>query len=41
MITEELICVGPDKLRRSDLRPVEWLVADHPVDYPEALATMK
>jgi lipoyl(octanoyl) transferase len=41
MITEELICVGPDKLRRPDSRPVEWLVAPSPVDYPTALAAMK
>ena len=41
MITEELICVGPDKLRREDTAPVEWIVADGPVDYPTALATMK
>ncbi len=41
MITEELTCVGPDKLRRPDGRPVEWIVADGPVAYPLALAAMK
>jgi lipoyl(octanoyl) transferase len=41
MITEELICVGPDKLRRGDAAPVEWIVAEGLVDYPTALATMK
>lgn len=41
MITETLTCVGPDKLRREDGRPVEWLIADAPVDYPTALETMK
>lgn len=41
MITEALICVGPEKLRRPDGRPVEWAVSDGPVDYPVALATMK
>jgi len=41
MITEELICVGPDKLRRADSRPVEWVVAPGLLDYPTALATMK
>src|SRR5687768_8445300 len=41
MITEELICVGPDKLRRTDSRPAEWVVAQALVDYPAALATMK
>jgi len=41
MITESLTCVGPDKLRRSDATPVEWLVADGLVDYPTALAAMK
>ena len=41
MITEALICVGPDKLRRADGRPVAWAVSDGPVDYPMALATMK
>ena len=28
MITEALTCVGPDKLRRTDGAPVEWVVAD-------------
>ena len=41
MITEALMCVGPDKLRREDGRPVDWVVADGLVDYPAALATMK
>jgi lipoyl(octanoyl) transferase len=41
MITEELTCVGPAKLRREDGRAVEWLIADAPVDYPTALTTMK
>ena len=41
MITEALTCVGPDKLRRADGRPAEWIVADGLVDYPGALATMK
>jgi lipoyl(octanoyl) transferase len=41
MITEELTCVGPDKLRRDDGGAVEWIVADAPVPYPRALASMK
>jgi lipoyl(octanoyl) transferase len=41
MITEELMCVGPDKLRRENGRPVEWVVADGLVDYPTALSFMK
>ncbi len=41
MITEALMCTGPEKLRRADRRPVQWVVADEPVDYPVALATMK
>ena len=41
MITEALNCVGSDKLRRPDGVPVEWVVADAPVDYPVALQTMK
>ena len=41
MITEALTCVGPDKLRRSDAQPVEWAVADAPVDYPTALQIMR
>ncbi len=41
MITEALNCVGPDKLRREDSAPVEWIVADALVDYPTALQTMK
>lgn len=41
MITEELTCVGPAKLRRSDGRAVEWIVADGLIDYPTALETMK
>lgn len=41
MITEALNCVGPEKLRRADGLPVEWIVADGLVDYPLALATMK
>ena len=41
MITEALTCVGPDKLRRGDGRPVEWRIADGPVDYELALAAMK
>jgi len=41
MITEELTCTGPDKLRRADPARVEWSVADAPVDYAVALRTMK
>jgi lipoyl(octanoyl) transferase len=41
MITEELTCVGPDKLRRTDGRPVAWLVGDSPADYPVVDAAMK
>jgi lipoyl(octanoyl) transferase len=41
MITEALTCVGPDKLRRPDGLPVEWVVADAPVAYPVALQAMK
>jgi lipoyl(octanoyl) transferase len=41
MITEALTCVGPDKLRRTDSRPVEWIVTDATVAYPAALVAMK
>lgn len=41
MITEALTCVGPDKLRRTDGRPVDWRIAEAPVDYELALETMK
>lgn len=41
MITEALTCVGPDKLRRTDGAPVEWVIADTPVAYPLALQAMK
>ena len=41
MITEALTCVGPDKLRRIDGASVDWIVADGPVEYPEALQAMK
>ena len=41
MITEALTCVGPDKLRRTDGAPVEWVVADAPVDYALALRLMQ
>jgi lipoyl(octanoyl) transferase len=41
MITEALTCVGPDKLRRADRLPVEWVVGDGLVDYPMALQAMK
>ncbi len=41
MITEVLTCVGPDKLRRDDGRPVEWVVSEGLVDYPAALQLMK
>lgn len=41
MITEVLTCVGPDKLRRADGRPVEWVVSEGLVDYPAALQLMK
>lgn len=41
MITEALMCVGPDKLRRADGRPVEWVIAPGLVDYSTALAMMK
>ena len=41
MITETLICVGPEKLRRDDGEPVDWRIEDAPVDYPTALATMQ
>lgn len=34
--------IGPtDKLRRADGRPVQWIVADAPVEYPVALAAMQ
>ena len=41
MVTETLICVGPDKLRREDGAAVEWIVADGLVDYPVALQVMR
>lgn len=41
MITEQLMCVGPAKLRREDGRAVDWVIGDSPADYPMALATMK
>lgn len=41
MITEALTCVGPERLRRADAAPVDWVVADAPVDYPFALQAMK
>ena len=41
MITEALTCVGPDKLRHADSQPVEWVVAETPVDYRFALEAMK
>lgn len=41
MITEELICVGPAKLRREDGRTVQWVISDAPVDYEDALQLMK
>jgi lipoyl(octanoyl) transferase len=34
-------CPVAEKLRRADGRPVEWLISDTPVEYPEALATMR
>ena len=41
MITEALTCAAPAKLKRADGVPVEWIVADAPVDYEAALAAMK
>jgi lipoyl(octanoyl) transferase len=41
MITETLTCVGPEKLRRTDGRPVEWRIAEGLVDYQLALTTMR
>jgi lipoyl(octanoyl) transferase len=41
MITETLTCTGPDKLRREDHAPVEWIIADGPIEYPYALQWMK
>ncbi len=45
MLTEALTdvsnCDTGTKLRRADGRPVEWIIADAPVPYPDALATMK
>jgi lipoyl(octanoyl) transferase len=41
MLTEELICVGPDKLRRGDGRPVQWVAGDSPADYPVVDAAMR
>jgi lipoyl(octanoyl) transferase len=41
MITEALTCAAPEKLKRPDGAPVEWIIADRPVDYPEALGAMR
>lgn len=47
MITEALTlsrfgaCDTQQKLRRPDGTPVEWIISDAPVAYPEALAAMK
>ncbi len=41
MITEVLSCVGPDKLRRPDDTPVDWVVEAGLVDYPTALQAMR
>ncbi|MEO8756792.1 MAG: lipoyl(octanoyl) transferase LipB [Devosia sp.] len=41
MITEALNRVGTNKLLREDDLPLEWIVADAPVDYPLALRAMK
>lgn len=41
MITETLMCIGPDKLRRQDGAAVEWIVADGLTPYPFALEQMK
>lgn len=38
---ENETCAASQKLWRSDGRPVQWVIADSPVDYPTALATMK
>jgi len=34
-------CDTAEKLKRADGRPVEWIIAPSPVDYPEALAAMR
>ncbi len=34
-------CSDTQKLWRPDGRPVQWVIAEHPVPYPQALATMK
>jgi lipoyl(octanoyl) transferase len=41
MLTEELKCVGPARLRRPDGAAVEWIVAEGLVPYPIALAAMR
>lgn len=41
MLTEDLTCVGPARLRRPDGEAAEWIVGDGPVPYPVALAAMK
>lgn len=47
MITEALTssqfgpCDTASKLRRADAVPVEWVISDAPVPYPDALAAMK
>lgn len=45
MLTEALTTVPEydtgGKLRRADGLPVEWIIADIEVPYPEALAAMK
>ncbi|WP_395815755.1 lipoyl(octanoyl) transferase LipB [Devosia sp.] len=47
MITEALTssqfgaCDTEAKLKRSDGAPLEWLISDAPIPYPEALAAMK
>jgi lipoyl(octanoyl) transferase len=42
MVIEALTATACDpKLQRADELPVEWIVSDAPVPYPEALATMQ
>ncbi len=41
MITEELTCAGPAKLRRPDGATAEWIASEGLVPYPLALAAMK
>lgn len=39
--SREAIAENPTFLRTTDEMPVEWVIADRPIDYPEAVAEME